>query len=188
MADQQKLVEQILAGDKAAFRTLIALNQRLVSHVVFRMIKPGPDQEDICQEVFIKVYQNLDKFRFDSKLSTWIARIAYTTCLNFLDKKKLPLYDDLGDEDKQFEPIGKEEDRPDFRFADSQLSDILKTEIDTIPPVYRTIVTLYHLDQMSYAEIAEIMKMPEGTVKSYLFRARRMLKERLLARYKREEL
>ncbi len=188
MADQRALVERILAGDKKAFKVLITMNQRLVSHVVFRMIKPGPDQEDICQEVFIKVYQNLDRFRFDSKLSTWIARIAYTTCLNFLDKKKLPLYDDLGDEDRTFEPVGKDADRPDFRLADSELSDILKGEIDSIPPVYRTIVTLFHLDQMTYAEIAKIMKMPEGTVKSYLFRARRMLKERLLAKYKREEL
>ncbi|MCK5126678.1 MAG: sigma-70 family RNA polymerase sigma factor [candidate division Zixibacteria bacterium] len=188
MADQRALVEQILAGDNKAFKTLITDNQRLVSHVVFRMIRPGPDQEDICQEVFIKVYQNLDRFRFDSKLSTWIARIAYTSCLNFLDKKKLPLYDDLGDEGQSFEPVGKEADRPDFRFEESEVSDILKAEIDDIPPVYRTIVTLYHLDQMSYAEIAKIMKMPEGTVKSYLFRARKLLKEKLLAKYKREEL
>lgn len=188
MAEERGLVEKILAGDKAAFRTLIVQNQRLVSHVVFRMVKSKSDREDICQEVFVKVYQNLGNFRFDSKLSTWIARIAYTTCLNFIDKKKLPLYDDLGDEDRNFEPVGDDAERPDFRFADSELSDILKTEIDNIPPVYRTIVTLYHLDEMSYAEIAGIMKMPEGTVKSYLYRARKLLKERLLAKYKREEL
>ncbi|MEZ5360738.1 MAG: sigma-70 family RNA polymerase sigma factor [Candidatus Zixiibacteriota bacterium] len=188
MAEQRALVEKILAGDKAAFKTLVIENQRLVSHVVFRMVSAAPDREDVCQEVFVKVYQNLGNFRFDSKLSTWIARIAYTTCLNFIDKKKLPLYDDLGDEDKNFEPVGDEADRPDNRFADSALTDILKTEIDNIPPVYRTIVTLYHLDDMSYAEIAGIMKMPEGTVKSYLFRARRLLKERLLAKYTREEL
>ena len=188
MADQRVLVEQILAGDKKAFKLLIVQNQRLVSHVVFRMIKPGPDQEDVCQEVFIKVYQNLERFRFDAKLSTWIARIAYTTCLNFLDKKKLPLYDDLGDENSDFEPVGDEADRPDFRLEDSEISNILRAEINAIPPVYKTIVTLYHLDEMSYAEIAGVMKMPEGTVKSYLFRARKMLRERLSAKYKREEL
>jgi RNA polymerase sigma-70 factor (ECF subfamily) len=189
MADPKKLVEQILAGDKNSFRTLIQDYQRLVSHVVFRMIPPGPDQEDISQEVFVKVYQHLDRFRFDSRLSTWIARIAYNTCLNFLDKKKLPLYDDLGGEDREFEPESIDpSSRPDFNFESEERSVILQREIDRLPPVYKTIVTLYHVDQMSYAEIADIMKMPEGTIKSYLFRARKMLKDRLLAKFQREEL
>ncbi|MEE9442632.1 MAG: sigma-70 family RNA polymerase sigma factor [candidate division Zixibacteria bacterium] len=188
MIDLKKLVDSILAGNKAAFRDLINQTQRLVSHIVYRMIKRESDQEDICQEVFIKVYQNLGNFRFDCKLSTWIARIAYTTCLNFLEKKKLPFYEDLGDENKSFEPADGETKRPDYQFAQKDISAILRQEIDNIPPVYRTIVTLYHIDEMSYAEIADIMKMPEGTVKSYLFRARRMLKDRLLAKYNREEL
>ncbi len=189
MADSSKLVEQILAGDKNSFRTLIKQYQRLVSHVVFRMIPAGPDQEDVSQEVFVKVYQNLTRFRFDSKLSTWIARIAYNTSLNFLDKKKLPLYDDLGDEDHQFEPIAPDQEaRPDLSFEAVQTGSIIQKEIERLPAVYKTMVTLYHLDQMSYAEIAGIMKMPEGTVKSYLFRSRKMLKERLLKKYQREEL
>jgi RNA polymerase sigma-70 factor (ECF subfamily) len=189
MTDPRKLVEHILAGDRNSFRTLIEKYQRLVSHVVFRMIPPGPDQEDICQEVFIKVYQHLERFRFDAKLSTWIARIAYNTCLNFLEKKKLPLYDDLGDEDRDFEPAATDPaTRPDFSFEAAETGIILSKEIERLPAAYKTIVTLYHLDQMSYAEIADIMDMPEGTVKSYLFRARKMLKNRLLTKYQREEL
>ncbi|MFH1699389.1 MAG: sigma-70 family RNA polymerase sigma factor [Candidatus Zixiibacteriota bacterium] len=188
MIDSKRLVHKILAGNKSAFRDLINQYQRLVSHIVYRMIKRETDQEDICQEVFIKVYQNLGNFRFDCKLSTWIARISYTTCLNFLEKKKLPFYEDLGDEGSSFEPADSQVKRPDYQFAQKDISSILKQEIENIPPVYQTIVTLYHIDEMSYTEIADIMKMPEGTVKSYLFRARRMLKDKLLTKYNREEL
>lgn len=189
MADPRKLVEQILAGDQNSFRTLIHDYQRLVSHIVFRMVSTGPDQEDVSQEVFVKVYQHLGKFRFDSKLSTWIARIAYNTCLNFLDKKKIPLYDDLVAEEQNYDPVAPElESRPDLGFEAGATGAILQKEIDRLPPVFRTVVTLYHLDQLSYVEIAEVMKMPVGTIKSHLFRARKMLKDRLLSKYQREEL
>ena len=188
MTDQKILVDKILAGDQKAFKTLIEQFQRLVAHFVFRMVSVEAEREDICQEVFMKVYQHLGRFRFESSLSTWIGRIAYNTCLNHLEKKKLPLYDDLGKDEKPYEPVDTEAARPDFSYAGKEISSILKTEIDRLPPVYRAIVTLYHLDEMSYAEIADIMDMPVGTIKSYLFRARRQLKEMLSVKYKREEL
>lgn len=188
MTESNALVQKILAGDKHAFRTLISENQRLVGHVVYRMVRSETDREDLCQEVFIKVYNNLGNFRFESKLSTWIARIAHNSCLNFLEKKKLPLYDDLGDDETTFEPVANDADRPDVRLSKNDLSAILKKGIDNLPSQYKIIVTLYHLDEMSYSEIGQTMKMPEGTVKSYLFRARKLLKEKLQTRYKREEL
>jgi RNA polymerase sigma factor (sigma-70 family) len=184
MADQKQLVERIIAGDKNLFRELVKDHQRLVSHIVFRMIPPGPDREDLCQEVFVKVYQNLGKFRFDAKLSTWIARITYNSCLNFLDKKHLPLYDDLAEDDRPFEPAAPDDaSRPDRAYESGRTGEIVRGEINRLPAVYKTLITLYHLEQMSYSEIGRIMKLPEGTVKSYLFRARKMLKGRLQAVY-----
>lgn len=188
MTESNALVQKILAGDKNAFRTLIYENQRLVGHVVYRMVKSESDREDLCQEVFIKVYNNLGRFRFESKLSTWIARIAHNSCLNFLEKKKLPLYDDLGDEETKFEPVADVSFQPDITLSKNNLSAILKKEIDKLPALYKTIVTLFHLDEMSYAEIGQTMKLPEGTVKSYLFRARKVLKERLQTGYDRGDL
>lgn len=189
MVEQKELVERILAGDKNAFRPLIDRYQRLVSHIVFRMIPSGPDREDLSQEVFVKVYQNLDRFRFDAKLSTWIARIAYNSCLNFLEKKKLPLYDDLSGDENPYDPVAPEEtSRPDRRLESTGTADLIRKEIDLLPPAYKTIITLFHLEQMSYNEIADIMDLPEGTVKSHLFRARRILKERLEKKFQREEL
>jgi RNA polymerase sigma-70 factor (ECF subfamily) len=189
MTEQKKFVAQILAGDRNAFRLLIDRYRRLVSHIVFRMIPAGPDREDMCQEIFVKVYQNLSRFRFDAKLSTWIARIAYNNCLNFLEKKKLSLYDDLGDEEKPYDPVAPEEEsRPDRQYENANTGELVRVEINRLPPAYRTIITLFHLEHMSYIDIADIMDLPEGTVKSHLFRARQILKKRLETKFQREEL
>jgi len=188
MTDQKNLVEKILAGDRSAFGTLIMEYQKLVNHIVFRMVPAGADREDICQEVFIKVYRNLPRFRFDSSLSTWIGTISRNTCLNFLDKKQVPLLDDILDEGSEFEASADPTQGPDRLLTSRETADILQHEIARLPEAYRTIVTLFHLDEMSYGEIGKIMKLPEGTVKSYLFRARRLMKKRLTAKYVREEL
>lgn len=186
MTDPHDLVQRILDGDKRAFRVLVEEHQRLVSHIIFRMVPGGPDREDLCQEVFLKVYQNLGRFRFDAKLSTWIATIAHNCCLDHLAKKRLPLYDDLAGGETMPEPEAPDTYSPERIVVDGETADRLRREIDRLPPVYKTIVTLFHLDELSYGEIGRIMKMPEGTIKSYLFRARRILKSRLAVQFQGE--
>ncbi len=197
--EDRAVVNNILSGDLNAFETIVKENQKLVAHVVFKMVTHATDREEICQDVFIKVYENLKSFEFNSKLSTWIARIAYNTCLNHLQKKKLPLYEDLStdnDDGEIREPVsaGFSETiwsgvkNPEQKMMDRQTSEFLKKEIEALPVQYRTIVTLYHMDDMSYQEIGQALQIPEGTVKSYLFRARKLLKERLLGKYREEEL
>lgn len=188
LADTKILVENVLAGDRVAFNTLIELHQRLVLHVVYRMVSNRSDVEDICQDVFIKVYQHLPAFKFGSKLSTWIAKIAFNTTLNFLEKKKAVLFDDFSPDDIGLDSISCDQSRPDENIVDGEVASILQDEIDRLPVHYRTIITLYHLHEMRYKEIGEIMELPEGTVKSYLFRARRLLKNKLTLKYQTEEL
>ena len=196
--EDRAIVHKILSGDLNAFETIVSDNQKLVAHIVFKMVHQSADREEVCQDVFIKVYKNLKSFEFNSKMSTWIARIAYNTCLNYLQKKKLPLYEDLkiGSEENENEPVsaGFSENiwggtsGPEDKMIQKQTSDHLRKEISLLPVQYRTIVTLYHLDEMSYQEIGQALNLPEGTVKSYLFRARKMLKEKLLQKFREEEL
>jgi len=188
MADSHLEIERILAGDQKAFEAFIQRYQRLVSHIVFRMIANDEDRRDICQDVFIKIHQNLDGFRHESKMSTWIGRVAYNRCLNYLEKKKVPLYEDLCDEGETVDSVAAELQQPDEYAEYQERSAVLRREIDALPLPYRPIVTLYHLDEMTYQEIGDIMKLPEGTVKNYLFRARKLLKKRLTAKYQPEEL
>ena len=88
MDTDQEIINRILDGDTNSFRQLVENYQRLVFHIVFRMIQNQTDCEEIAQDVFIKAYQNLSNFKFESKFSTWIGKITYNTCINFLQKKK----------------------------------------------------------------------------------------------------
>ncbi len=184
--DDKSLIERILAGETDAFESIIRDYGRLVNHIVYRMIPNISDQQDICQDIFVKIYQNLSSFRADSKLSTWIGRIATNRCLDFLGKKSLPLADEAFD--KATESAVDLRKKPDDNAEHTEISGLLRNEINKLPTVYKTIITLYHLDENNYAEIGKILRMPEGTVKSYLFRARKMLRQQLSASYNQEEL
>ena len=186
--DTKLLIEKSLAGDRNAFKDLIEANQRLVMHVVYKMVSNRSDVEDICQDVFVKVYQNLTGFKHDSKLSTWIAKIAYNTTINYLEKKKVLLFDDHSPEEMTLDHLSGNGTAPDEFSEQGELSGILQDQIDHLPVQFRTILTLYHLDEMTYKEIGKIMDLPEGTVKSYLFRARKLLKDRLMSKYEVKEL
>lgn len=184
--DRILLVERILAGETEAFKVIIENYGRLVNHIVYRMIRNEADREDICQDVFLRVFKNLSSYRSDAKFSTWIGKIATNRCLDFLDKKSLPLADDNFEDAVESSPDTT--DTPDIMAEQSNISELLKEKINLLPPIYKTILTLYHLDEQNYAEIGSIMNLPEGTVKSYLFRARKLLREKLTAQYNQEEL
>ncbi len=187
-SDTHELIDRIRSGDQRAFQRFIKMYQRLVGHIVFRLVTNTSDREDLCQDVFIKAYQNLKGFRYQCKISTWIAKIAYNTCLNHLQKKRPVLYNDYGSESRTLDGLMGGEQSPDSATIEKDTISRLHRELRDLPVQYRTIITLYHLDEMSYNEIGQIMNLPEGTVKSYLFRARKQLRERLVSKYKVEEL
>lgn len=185
----KSLISNILAGDIDEFNEIIEQYKRLVSHIIFKMVSNNYDREDLCQDVFIKVYQNLGSFKYESKLSTWIARIAYNRCINFLEKKKIPLFDDIVEnEGITLDSMEGNIKTPETVTEERDITDILKNEIDCLPKQYRIIISLYHLDDMSYNEIGKITGLPDGTVKSHLFRARKLLKDRLVTKYNKEDL
>lgn len=199
MEDERQKVEQILSGDTGVFKSLIEDYQRLVTHIVFRLVPNEADREEICQEVFIKVYQNLSSFQFKSKLSTWIGRIAYNTAINYLKKKKLWLYEDSRETintparpnndgwHQKIDDVRGRANGPDEETMAGEIAGLLYAELQKLPTPYRMAITLYHLDNMSYEEIGGIMNLPSGTVKSYLFRGRKLLKENLLQTYRIED-
>jgi RNA polymerase sigma-70 factor (ECF subfamily) len=199
MDDEHKLVDKVTSGDLQAFKILVEKYQRLVTHIVFRLILNEADREEICQDVFMRIYQNLSNFKFQSKLSTWIGKIAHNTCINYLKKKKLPLYEDLiefenkhynrdhSDKYKSIESVQGEMLLPDEAAIAGEISGLLFKKINQLPAQFRAILTLYHLENLNYEEIAEILELPLGTIKSYLFRARKHLKDLLLKLYQPEE-
>lgn len=188
------LVEKVLRGDTRAFGTIVGDTEKLVAQIVFKMIPNAEDRKDLAQDIYIKAYKKLSGFKFESRLSTWIARIGYNTCLDYLRKKKLapdgPVYPREGERegdhtDHLTGPVGM---RVDTLLQQKDLSSLLKMETEKLPPVYKTLIGLYHTEDLSYDEIGQITGLPEGTVKSYLFRARRTLRNNLMEKYKKEDL
>ncbi|QJD96496.1 sigma-70 family RNA polymerase sigma factor [Mucilaginibacter robiniae] len=178
MQSEESLIKKVVTGDLSAFKQLISQHERLVIHMVGRIINNEEDIKDVSQEVFIKVYHNLNKFHFKAKLSTWIARIAYSTAINYVKK-----YNKQGvTEDIELKRQLVDYTTPEHLLHIKNEAEFVHNQVSKLPLQYRTVLTLYHLNEFSYQEIEEITGMPEGTVKSYLFRARKLLKERL-ARY-----
>lgn len=194
--DDQVLVSRVLGGDTKAFSEIISNTERLVAQIIFKMIPNSSDRKDISQDVYLKAFHNLKNFRNQSKVSTWIAQITYNTCLNFLERKKLVMLQNTQNEDYPLEDEldllssrnGSTANDTEKILYQKEIAEILKREIDSLTPVYKTLITLYHNEELSYAEIAQITELPEGTVKNYLFRARKELRDNILLNYNKEAL
>jgi RNA polymerase sigma factor (sigma-70 family) len=186
MTEDQTLVLRIARGDMQAFRTLIKQHERLVSHMIARLIDNAEDREELCQDVFLKVHGKLSEFNFQSKLSTWIATIAYRHAINHLRKTKIKV-SDIPDEDR-FTAHFISQENPGEQLEDKNIDEWVLKFIDRLPVQYKAVLTMYHLDGMTYPEIGEATGMPEGTVKNYLFRARALVKESVKKHLGKEEL
>ncbi len=173
--NDSELINQILNGNRNAFAFLVNRYQKLVVHITGRLIQRQEEVEDVCQDVFLKVYQNLGKYRNECKLSTWIATIAYNTSINYLRKFKKG--EEVNPDDSAI--MHNLTDFKSDNYEQTDLHRYIREQIENLPVQYRTVLTLFHLEDFSYQEIEQITGMPEGTVKSYLFRAKAILKEKL---------
>jgi len=177
------MVEAVLARRPRAFEKLVREYQGLCWHIVQRMVRDPDDAREVCQNTFMRVYRHLHQYRFDSTLKTWIARIAYTAALRHLERKRIPLQEPSDDDEHQslVENVGDGFDL-EGTCADDEIARCLHAEIAKLPPLQRTLLTLYHLDEVPIGEIARITGVAEGTIKSHLFRSRLRLREALESR------
>jgi len=174
------LVEKVLSGNTQAFAMIVKDTERLVAQIVRKMAANEEDQKDLVQDIYLKAYQRISSFKFQSKLSTWIGTIAYNTTINYLEKKKIPLYDiDLMHESKFVHSENAEKE-----IFKKETVQILNNEINKLPPLYKTLISLYHIEELPNKEIADITNLPEGTIKNYLYRARKILKDNIENNYK----
>ena len=188
------LVKEVLEGNSNAFKTIITNTQGLVIQIIYKMIKNQEDREDLAQEVYLRVYDKLASFKFNTKLSTWIGTIAYNTCLKFLEKKRIPILDMMNKEGAdsweliESKALDRDSNPTESYLFTKESNQVLTSEIEKLPPLYKTIITLYHKEELSYREIGAITNLPEGTLKNYLYRARKQLRESLLLNYKNEDV
>ena len=170
--DDTTLVLTALAGAGDTFGTLVERYERAVYHLCLRTMRNGDEARDCTQEAFFKAYRGLATFKPGSKFSTWIFSIAYHACCDRLAKRKR--YSD--EEVPERADAGPD---PGDLAAQNEAARALHAAIDGLPEKYRTVVTLYHLQGKQYEEIAQVLDLPLGTVKTHLFRAKEVLRKAL---------
>jgi RNA polymerase sigma-70 factor, ECF subfamily len=179
-----EIVRRVLDGEEVLFETLVRRYQvRVVSHVT-RMVGSREDALDLAQEIFLKVFQALDRFNPAYKFSTWLFRIAGNAAIDHLRKRRpktVPL--EAPDPEGSAAPFPAEQRSnwldPYGELRNTERGQAIQRAIQELPPDFRELIALRHFAGLSYEEIALVKKMPLGTVKNKLFRARVVLKDRL---------
>lgn len=176
----RRLVQAVLAGRPGAFERLVREHQALCWHVIHRMVRHPEDARELCQDTFLRVHQRLHQFRGESSLKSWIGRVAYSIAVRHLQRKRLPIAQDGPSEDAPplAESVPADVDVEARHEAEADSARLLAA-IEALPPQQRAVLMLYHLDELSIADIASITGLAEGTIKSQLFRTRLQLRDLL---------
>ncbi len=178
MSADRELVEAVLARRAGAFERLVREYQGLVAHIVFRLVRHTDTVDELSQETFLRVHRRLHQFRYDSTLKAWIGRVAYTIALRHVEKQLASVQ--TVDDAERFERESADED-VESMFSEREAAVMVREAVHALPPLQRTIVSLYHLEEISIPEISVITGLPAGTIKSHLFRTRQQLRQSLEA-------
>jgi RNA polymerase sigma-70 factor, ECF subfamily len=183
----QDLVARAQRGSEAAYRELLRRYQRPVFSLIYRMVRDREQAEDLAQETFVKVFNNISRYDPRYKFSSWIFKIASNQTIDFLRKKEPETVSLDGSrhastpqEAEATRITAESRDETPEEFVEAkQLGAEIERAIDDLRPDYRTAILLRHVEGLAYEEIAEIMEIPLGTVKTYIHRARSDLRETL---------
>ncbi len=167
-----ELIAAAIGGQSQAFGALVERYERAVYHLAYRTLHDGEEAKDAAQEAFFKAFRALRTFRPGAKFSTWILTITYHACCDRLARRKRYSDDEMPDRaDPAAGPQEQAESNDEARR--------LRAAIDALPEKYRTVITLFHLQNKQYEEIARVLDLPMGTVKTHLFRAKELLRKAL---------
>jgi len=185
---EAEFVRRLVARDEAAFNELVVLFERRVHALALRMLGRKADAEEVTQDVFVQVFRNVDSFRGDARLSTWIFRVAVNLCKNRMSyeaRRGAKRHDDLDSLSETNALRGAEGvscgvvHRPDHAAEERQLVDVVREAIETLDPEFRQLVILRDVEDLAYEEIADVTGLNVGTVKSRIHRGRAQLREKV---------
>lgn len=180
----QEVVRHAVAGREAAYRELIRRYQRPVFSLVYRMVRDRELAEDLTQETFVKVLNAIDSYRPEYRFSSWIFKIANNASIDHLRRRGLDTLSLDGSPHAETAEaieattlqVGDTAESPLEEVANRELGDQIEAAINTLRPEYRSCIILRHIEGRPYEEIAEILELPLGTVKTYIHRARNELR------------
>lgn len=179
MEDDNFLIKKYLDGEENSLKMLIDKH----TSSIYNFSKRFTDSscaEDITQDVFIKVWKNIDKFNFEkSQFKTWLFTIARNTITDYLRKKKYIAFSNLDGEESFVDSIEDENILPDEVLQRFQDKELLLGKIEELPDNYKTVLTLYYVEDMTFKDIGEVLNKPLNTVKSYHYRALSLLRDKM---------
>jgi RNA polymerase sigma-70 factor, ECF subfamily len=176
-SDENWLIERARQGDAAAFERLVLQHERYVYNMALRVVSNPEDAQDIAQQSFVRAWQSLPQFRGEARFSTWLYRIVTNLCYSRLPRIRREL--SALDTDENALGLPDERQGPESVVLAAGVRHAVQEAFAALPESYRLLVTLRHLQEMSYEEIAQVTGMPLGTVKTGIFRARRILRTAL---------
>ena len=177
--DDKELIAIAIAGREDTFEELVTRYQRPIVSYVYRILNDYDSSLDVAQEVFIKVYNSLERYSSDYKFSTWLYRIAHNAAIDHIRRrsgKEQSLEAESQDGTYQMQ-IESPRPTPEQDRERSEWRTEIESVVKCLPSVYRELIVLRHAKDLSYGEIAEVTDLPLGTVKNRLFRAREMMRE-----------
>lgn len=181
LADSE-LVQSALAGRESGFEELVRRYQRPIAAYVYRMVGDYDAALDLTQEVFIKVYASLSRYRPEFKFSTWIYKIAHNAAIDHLRRHATREAVAISETDRAETTVESRRLSPEQESERTERCAEIETVVQMLPAPYRELILLRHSQDLSYEEIAEVTGLPLGTVKNRLFRAREAMREHLLLR------
>jgi RNA polymerase sigma-70 factor (ECF subfamily) len=180
--DDAQLVRASQHGDRDAFALLIQRYQHRIFNMILRILQDYEEACEITQEAFLAAWQGLPAFRGEARFPTWLYRIAYHCCLRQLEQRRRDRALQSAMQAQQLlDEADDQERRADSRLEARDRQQMIRQQLEALPSKYRIVLILRHLQDLTYEEMADILMLPIGTIKTHLFRARNLLKERLLA-------
>jgi RNA polymerase sigma-70 factor (ECF subfamily) len=176
------LITRAAGGDPTAFQALVERHRSMVYRVAYQFAGNHDDAEDIAQDVFIKVYRSLDKFRHDAQLSSWLYRIVMNACIDH-HRRQSPAAATANGEEAELTLLNTPEDSPgpEERAYAGELGEVLEVEIARLPPGQRVVFVMRHHEGLKLSEIADALGLAQGTVKRQLHAAVHRLRHALSA-------
>lgn len=178
-----QVIAEALSGNQRAFTQLVDRHRQSVYHVINRIVRNPESTNDLVQETFMKAFSSLASYRSEFRFSTWLYKIAANTSIDFLRKKRiqaLSLDRPFETEDGSVEiEVADYSYHPERELERKEQSLSISEAIDSLPKKYRDVIVYRHQDDKSYEEIADLLRIPVGTVKARIFRARELLKKKL---------
>jgi RNA polymerase sigma-70 factor (ECF subfamily) len=175
--DDKALVRQAQRGDHEAFATLVTRHQRYVYNLAYRLLRNMDEAADLTQEAFLRAWRGLSGFRGDSKFTTWLYRIVTNLCYNRLPGLQRQIAE--ADVDSAHALAQPADQTPPAAIERREQRAWLHRQIAALPKKYQLVITLFYLQELSYREIAQVLDVPLGTVKTHLHRARAQLKRQI---------